>query len=178
MKILLIMPDAHMHKLRIGPYICSMREAPLTLTTLAALTPEDGDIDLELIDESIARVPLDSQVDLVAISAITGCAPRAYRLADHFRRRGIPVVLGGVHVSILPGEAKQHADAVVIGMAERSWPRLIHDVRAGKLAPVYADAYPEQPAHRCAAAPARFAAPAWLPGAEYGAGHTRLQAHL
>ncbi|MHB9133229.1 MAG: B12-binding domain-containing radical SAM protein [Armatimonadota bacterium] len=143
MRILMIMPDAHMHKLRIGPHVRSMREAPLTMTTLAALTPADGDIEITLIDESIDRVPLGYPADLVAISAITGCAPRAYALADHFRSRGIPVVLGGVHVSILPGEAKQHADAVVVGMAERSWPRLIADFRQGRLAPVYADVYPD-----------------------------------
>lgn len=142
MKIMMIMPDAHMHKLRIGAYVRSMREAPLTLTTLAGLTT-DADITLKLVDESVDRVPLDDSADLVAISVITGCAPRAYALADHFRGRGIPVVLGGVHVSILPGEAKQHADAVVIGMAECSWPRLLADFRAGNLHPVYADAYPD-----------------------------------
>jgi radical SAM superfamily enzyme YgiQ (UPF0313 family) len=142
MKLLLIMPDAHMHKLRVGPWIRSMREAPLTLTTLAGLTM-DADITLKLVDESVDRVPLDYPADLVGISVITGCAPRAYALADHFRGRGIPVVLGGVHVSVLPGEAKQHADAVVIGMAERSWPRLMTDFRAGNLQPVYTDAYPD-----------------------------------
>jgi radical SAM superfamily enzyme YgiQ (UPF0313 family) len=146
MRILMIMPDAHMHKLRLGPFVRSMREAPLTLTTLAALTP---DAEVTLIDESVDRVPPDFSADLVAISAITGCAPRAYMWADHFRARGIPVVLGGVHVSILPGEARQHADAVVIGMAEHSWPRLLADFRADALQPVYADAYPDD---------------GWLPG--------------
>ena len=143
MRILMIMPDAHMHKLHIGPHVRSMREAPLTLTTLAALTPDGSDVEIKLVDESVERIPMEYPADLVAISAITGCAPRAYVLADHFRARGIPVVMGGVHVSILPGEAKAHADAVVIGMAERSWPRLVEDFRRGKLAPVYYDSYPE-----------------------------------
>ena len=142
MRILMIMPDAHMHKLRIGPYVRSMREAPLSLTTLAALTPGD-DVQLTLVDESVDAVPLHAEVELVAISVITGCAPRAFALADYFRARGIPVVLGGVHVTILPGEAIEHADAIVIGMAEKSWPRLIDDFRRHRLQKVYHDPFPD-----------------------------------
>ncbi len=148
MKILLLMPDAHMHKLKIGPHVRSMREAPLSLITLAALVP-DADIAWRVVDGSVDPIPLDATADLVGISVITGNALRAYRLADHFRARGMPVVLGGVHVSILPGEAMPHADSVVIGMAERSWPRLVADFRRGRLARVYRD---EPPAGE------------WLPG--------------
>lgn len=137
MRILLILPDAHMHKLRVGSFVRSMREAPLTLTTLAALTPAHADIEQTLIDGSVERVPLDFPADLVGISAITGCAPRAYELAAHFRGRGIPVVLGGVHVTILPGEAARYADAIVVGRGESAWPRLVEDFRAGRLARVY-----------------------------------------
>lgn len=143
MKILLLMPDAHMHKLKIGPHVRSMREAPLSLTTLAALLPDDGDIEWKIVDGSVDPIPLDAQADLVGISVITGNAVRAYQMADHYRRRGIPVVLGGVHVTILPGEAMQHADAVVIGMAERTWPRLVADFRRGKMARVYRDELPQ-----------------------------------
>lgn len=135
MKILLIMPDAHMHKLRIGPFTRSMREAPLTLTTLAAMVPED--VEVKMVDGSVDRIPLDEDADLVGISAITGCAPAAYELARHYRGRGIPVVLGGVHVTILPGEALPHADAIVIGRGEHAWPRLIEDFRAGRMRRVY-----------------------------------------
>ncbi len=137
MRILLIMPDAHMHKLRIGPFIRSMREAPLTLTTLAALTPSGPDVEIKLVDGSVDTVPLDYPADLVGISVITGCARPAYAMAKHFRERGIPVVLGGVHVTILPGEAIEHADAIVIGRGEESWPRLIEDFRRGRLKKVY-----------------------------------------
>ena len=143
MKILLLMPDAHMHKLKIGSHVRSMREAPLSLTTLAALLPAERDIEWQIVDGSVDPIPLDAQADLVGISVITGNAVRAYQMADHYRRRGIPVVLGGVHVTILPGEAMQHADAVVIGMAERTWPRLIADFRRGKMAKVYRDEIPE-----------------------------------
>ena len=111
MKILLLMPDAHMHKLRIGPHVRSMREAPLSLTTLAALVP-DPDIEWKIADGSVGPIPLDEEADLVGISVISGNAVRAYAMADHFRRRGIPVVLGGVHVTILRGEAMPHADSI------------------------------------------------------------------
>lgn len=140
MKILLIMPDAHMHKLRCGRYVRSMREAPLTLTTLAALVPVAPDVQIKVVDGSVDDIPLDESADLVGISVITGCAPVAYRLADHFRARGIPVVLGGVHVSILPGEAAQHADSLVIGRGEAAWPRLLADFRQGKLKSFYREA--------------------------------------
>ena len=135
MRILLIMPDAHMHKLRIGSFVRSMREAPLTLTTLAAMVPPD--IEVKLVDGSVDPIPMDEPTDLVGISVITGCARPAYALAKHFRQRGIPVVLGGVHVTILPGEAAQHADSIVIGRGEHAWPQLIEDFRRGELKRVY-----------------------------------------
>ncbi|WP_321476138.1 B12-binding domain-containing radical SAM protein [uncultured Paludibaculum sp.] len=131
------MPDAHMHKLRVGPFVRSMREAPLTLTTLAALVPGDPDIEVKLVDGSVDPVPLDDPADLVGISVITGCAPSAYAMARHYRERGTPVVLGGVHVSVLPGEAIEHADAIVIGRGESAWPRLIEDFRRGRMKRVY-----------------------------------------
>jgi radical SAM superfamily enzyme YgiQ (UPF0313 family) len=137
MRILLIMPDAHMHKLRVGPFVRSMREAPLTLTTLAALVPDAPGIELKLVDGSVDRIPLDYPADLVGISVITGCAASAYDLARNFRQRGIPVVLGGVHVSVLPGEAIAHADSIVVGRGETAWPRLIADFRRGRMKRVY-----------------------------------------
>lgn len=137
MKVLLIMADAHMHKLVVGPFKRSMREAPLSMTTLAALTPPDLDVQYKLVDESVDRIPLDYPADLVAISAITGTSLRAYELAKHFRRRGIPVVLGGAHVTILPEEAEEHADAIVIGRAEGVWPQVLRDFQAGAMKKVY-----------------------------------------
>lgn len=137
MKILLVMPDAQMHKIRLGPFVRSMREMPLSICTLASLTPMYPYIDLRLVDGSVENVPLDYDADLVGISIITGCANRAYAIADHFRKRKIPVVLGGVHVTLLPGEAMQHADTIVIGRAEQTWPQLIEDFRAGSLKDIY-----------------------------------------
>jgi radical SAM superfamily enzyme YgiQ (UPF0313 family) len=137
MRILLIMPDAHMHKLRIGPFVRSMREAPLTLTTLAALIPNEPDIEVKLVDGSVDEIPMDFPADLVGISVITGCAPAAYELARHYRQRGIPVVLGGVHVTVLPGEALAHADSIIVGRGEAAWPQLIADFRRGQMKRVY-----------------------------------------
>ncbi len=133
MRILLLMADANMHKLRIGGFVRSMREAPLTLTTLAALTGDDPDVEYRLVDESIDPVPLDAEVDLVGISVLTGTARRCYALADHFRRRGIPVVLGGVHTTLMPDEAREFADTIVVGMAEKLWPQVVADAKAGTL---------------------------------------------
>lgn len=137
MKVLLIVVDAQMHKFYIGSHVRSAREAPLSISTLAALTPMHPDVEYTLVDESIDRVPLDFPADLVGISLLTGTARRGYALADHFRSRGIPVVLGGAHVTILPDEARQYADSVVIGMGEHTWPALIADCKAGALKPEY-----------------------------------------
>jgi radical SAM superfamily enzyme YgiQ (UPF0313 family) len=115
-----------------------MRYAPLTLTTLASLVPADVSTDIALIDEGIDAIdPSKIEADLVGISAITGTAPRAYEIAAALRRRGIPVVLGGVHPTLVPDEAMQHADAVAVGYAEESWPRLLRDFVAGRMARRY-----------------------------------------
>jgi radical SAM superfamily enzyme YgiQ (UPF0313 family) len=143
MKVLLIMADANMHKFWLFGRIKSAREAPLTLTTLAAIGTAVPDIEFRLVDESVDQVPLDYPADLVAISVLTGTSRRAYALATHFRSRGIPVVLGGIHVSILPDEAAKYADSIVIGMAEQTWPRLLRDFKAGQMAAVYREEPPE-----------------------------------
>ncbi len=93
MKILLIMPDANIHKLNIGRWGISFREAPLTLTLLAALIPEKLNTEVRLADESVRPLPKGRDYDLVGISCITGTALRAYELAAKYRRLGIPVVL-------------------------------------------------------------------------------------
>ncbi|RKX31074.1 MAG: radical SAM protein [Verrucomicrobia bacterium] len=137
MRILLIMPDAHMHTLRIGPFVRSFREAPLTLTILAALVPPSLEAEIHIIDGNTDTIPENPQADLIGISVITGCARPAYALADYYRARGIPVVLGGVHVTVLPGEALKHADSIVIGRGEHAWPELLGDFRRGRMQKVY-----------------------------------------
>ncbi|MHB0866566.1 MAG: B12-binding domain-containing radical SAM protein [Thermoleophilia bacterium] len=101
----------------------------LTLPLMAALTP--GKHDVTVLDENVEPVDFDAQVDLVAITALTPIAPRAYEVADEFRRRGRTVAMGGVHPSLMADEAAQHADVVVIGESEETWPLLLADLESG-----------------------------------------------
>lgn len=102
---------------------------PLVLPLLAGLTPRD--IDVRLIDENVEGVDTNAKTDWVAISCMTASAPRAYEIADAFRKRGIPVVMGGIHPTVLPDEAALHADAVVIGEAELVWKQVLSDLAGG-----------------------------------------------
>lgn len=137
MRISLISPRGPLYRHGSGIFKKSLRYAPLTLTTLAALVPSEIEPQLRLFDEGIEEVDLEHQTDLVGISVITGTASRSYELAKHFRDRGKTVVLGGVHPTLLPEEAQQHADCVVTGYAEESWPQLLRDFQAGCLKPRY-----------------------------------------
>jgi radical SAM superfamily enzyme YgiQ (UPF0313 family) len=102
---------------------------------VAAVTPPD--IEVRIVDEAYEKINFDEKVDLVGISAQTPVAPRAYQIAAEFRKRGVPMVMGGVHASVLPEEALSHVDAVVIGEAEATWPRLLDDFRKGRLRKIY-----------------------------------------
>jgi radical SAM superfamily enzyme YgiQ (UPF0313 family) len=133
LRIALISPRGPLYRHRTGIWKKSLRYMPLTLTTLAALIPPELNAEVTLVDEGITDINLNLEADLIGISAITGTAPRSYELAAHFRRRGIPVVLGGVHPTLLPEEAARHADSVVIGYADQTWPQLLRDFGAGRL---------------------------------------------
>src|ERR1041385_8850202 len=137
LRIALISPKGPLYRHRGGIWKKSLRYQPLTLTTLAALVPAELPVELRLIDEGIADVPANLDADLVGLTVITGTAMRAYALADEFRRRGIAVVLGGPHVTLIPDDARPHADAIVTGYAEDTWPQLLHDFAAGELRPRY-----------------------------------------
>ena len=114
--------------------------ARLTLTALAALTPPE--IEVKITDENVEPIDFEEDVDLVGVTGMVMHAPRAYQIAQRFRQRGIPVVMGGPHASSLPLEAKEYTDAVVIGEAESVWQGLIEDFKEGRLKPFYkADAY-------------------------------------
>src|SRR5215831_1406105 len=102
---------------------------------VAALTPPEHDVSHT--DEIVDPVRFDIKADLVAMTAPTPSALHAYDIAREFRRRGVPVVIGGPHATALPEEAVRHADAVVVGEAEDTWPRILDDARQGKLEPVY-----------------------------------------
>jgi radical SAM superfamily enzyme YgiQ (UPF0313 family) len=108
---------------------------PLTLPYLAALTPADWEVTL--LDERLNQVPFDGRFDLVAISASTLNSFRAYDIADEFRRRGMPVILGGPHTFFHSEEAGEHCDAVGVGEGETLWPRMLEDARRGRLNKLY-----------------------------------------
>jgi len=137
LKVVLISPKGPLYRHRGGIWKKSLRYQPLTLTTLAALIPSDLPVDVQLIDEGVADVPLNLEADLVGLTVITGTAVRAYLLADHFRSRGIAVVLGGPHVTLIPEDAQPHADAIVVGYAEDTWPELLRDFASGEIKPRY-----------------------------------------
>ena len=137
LRVALISPKGPLYRHRGGIFRKSLRYQPLTLTTLASLIPPELDIDLKLIDEGIDDVPDHLDVDLVGLTVITGTASRAYELSRRFRSRGITTVLGGPHVTLIPDDAQPHADAIVVGYAEDTWPKLLRDFAAGRLAPRY-----------------------------------------
>jgi radical SAM superfamily enzyme YgiQ (UPF0313 family) len=138
-KILLVLPDGRIHKLDFGVWRVSFREAPLTLTTLAALIPRELNADVHLVDESVSRVPFHNSYDIVGISCMTGTASRAYEIAGHFKKKGSTVILGGIHTTLVPGEAARHGDTIVIGFAEKTWPALLRDYAKGRLKKEYKD---------------------------------------
>lgn len=136
-KILLLMASHYKEDLtvhRLSRYWTSA----LTLPYLEALTPDD--FEVHLLDDMMYEPPLDTDADLVGISAMGLQIGRAYALADEYRRRGRTVVMGGQWVSLNPEQALEHCDAIVKGEAEYAWPELLADWSAGRLKPIYSSA--------------------------------------
>lgn len=113
----------------------SHRFSMLTSLYVAAAMPPG--VRTRLVDEDVEPVDFDFPADLVGVSLMTYNAPRAYEVADEFRRRGRTVVLGGYHPTFMPDEAAAHADAVCVGEAEGTVPALVRDLQAGRLRPRY-----------------------------------------
>lgn len=141
MKIALISPKGPLYRHRGGIFKKSLRYQPLTLTTLAALIPPDLQADVAVYDEGIQDVPQTLDADLIGLTAITGTARRSYELAAHYRAQGKTVVLGGPHVTLVPEESVNHADAIVVGYAEDTWPELLRDFARGALKREYRQAH-------------------------------------
>ena len=108
----------------------------LSLTMLAGMT--DASWEVTLIDENVQTIDFDDLPDLVGISMITPLAPRGYAIAAEYRKRKVPVILGGIHPTMMPAEAAEHADVVVTGEAEPIWPQVLEDFKAAKLKSRYA----------------------------------------
>lgn len=142
MHVTLVKPT--LGRLEHGPYVDEARMEPLQLGVIAALTPPD--VELALVDDRIDPVPYDLPTDLVAITVEAFTARRAYEIAAGYRRRGVPVVMGGMHATLAPGEVAGHADAVYTGDAEARWAEVVDDARRGVLRPRYdAPVGPPQP---------------------------------
>lgn len=122
---------------RIGqlPYFDEGRMEPLQLGLLAAMCPPD--VDVQLVDDRCETIPFDAPTDLVAMTVEVFTAKRAYEICAEYRKRGIPVILGGFHPSLIPEEARLHADSIVIGDAEPVWQNVLLDFKAGQLRPQY-----------------------------------------
>jgi len=112
-----------------------LRMPQLTLGVISALTP--AEIEVDVVEEEIEEVNFDKHYDLVGISCMTAVAPRAYQLASIFRKKGAKVVLGGIHPTVMPGEAIAHCDCVVMGEAEGCWGQLLNDFKQNRLKRFY-----------------------------------------
>ena len=108
----------------------------LTLPALAAVTPDK--FDLELVWETVQEIPFDEPWDLVGLTGMGSGIARAWQIGDEFRRRGVPVVMGGIAASLAdPSWSLAHADSLVIGEAEETWPVVLDDAEQGRLQPIY-----------------------------------------
>jgi len=112
-------------------YIDHGRMEPLMLGILAGLTPPD--VEVVLHDDRMEEIPFDEKTDLVAITVESFTARRAYEISAEYRSRGIPVIMGGMHPTLAPEEAAQHADSIFVGDAETAWHEVVADARRGQL---------------------------------------------
>ncbi len=133
MKISLIKPT--IGRPEHGLYVDEGRMEPLMLGVLAGLTPPE--VEVVLHDDRLEAIPYDEPTDLAAITVETFTARRAYEIAAEYRRRGVPVILGGMHPSLAPEEAAAHADSLYLGDAEPLWRQVVEDARRGRLRPLY-----------------------------------------
>jgi radical SAM superfamily enzyme YgiQ (UPF0313 family) len=116
-------------------YIRTWQMEPLPAAAIAGLTPRD--VEVRFYDDRMEKIPFDEPADLVAISVETYTAKRAYQIASAYRKRKVPVVMGGFHASLQPEEVGRYAESVVVGEAESLWPNVIDDARHGRLAKTY-----------------------------------------
>ncbi|WP_052210476.1 radical SAM protein [Thermoanaerobacter sp. YS13] len=136
MRLFLIAPAGRaLRQMKRGILRFSTLNFALTLPRLAALCPPD--VEVKIIDDQIEDIPYDEPVDLVGLTAETPHAPRAYEIAEEFRRRGIPTIMGGAHATLMPEDALQHVDAVAVGECEEIFGQIIEDAKHGQLKRLY-----------------------------------------
>lgn len=129
MKITFILPA--IGKKQGQKYIGTWKMEPLTIAVLKALTPDD--VETEFYDDRIELINYNTKTDLVAITTETYTAKRTYKIAEEFRKRGIPVVVGGYHATLVPDEILMYADCVITGNAETVWAEMLSDAKSGLL---------------------------------------------
>lgn len=119
----------------IRPYRVHFTGASSGLLIMASLTPRTWKI--EFIDENVETIDFNKSYDIVAISSMTQQSIRAYEIADVFRKKGVTIIMGGIHATVMPEEVKEHVDSVVVGEGEEIWPVILKDFLNGKLEPFY-----------------------------------------
>ncbi|HEV2722801.1 MAG TPA: radical SAM protein [Thermoanaerobaculia bacterium] len=133
MKITFIKPN--IGRMEHSLYVDEGRMEPLMLAVLAGMTPPD--VECVLYDDRMEPIPFDEPTDLAAITVETYTARRAYEIAAEYRLRGVPVILGGMHITLIPEEAAEHADSILLGDAETVWRDIVEDARHKRLKPRY-----------------------------------------
>lgn len=137
MKLTLILPKCYDRKEDEGDTLVL---PPLNLPTIAAITPPH--VSVKIIDDRVEEIDYNSEVDLVGISCITETAGRAYDISSEFRSRGIPVILGGLHPTLMTQDALDHADSILCGEAFGIWETVLADFEQGRLQKVYRNMQP------------------------------------
>ena len=122
------------------PYIRTWQMEPLAPATLAGMTPRGDGTVVKFYDDRTESIPYGEPTDLVAMSVETYTAKRSYQIASEYRRRGVPVVMGGFHPTLVPDETSEYAESIVVGEAEGLWPEVLRDFRSGRLRRVYKQA--------------------------------------
>lgn len=142
MKLRLIKPKVKKNVYMLDFYIDNLLKdrmtyvvPPLSLAIIAALTPKD--VEVSIVDENIEEIDFDEPADLVGITITSITAPRGFEIADIFRDKKLPVVIGGIHVSLMPKEALKHADSIIVGEAEDLWSQVIEDFKNKRLKKAY-----------------------------------------
>ena len=135
MKILLIQPK--MNKRPMDTDLKTRMAPSLALLTLMRLTPDGHDVIM--FNENVEEIDYNCGAEMVGITITLDVMPRAIKIAEQFRRLGIPVVVGGIHVTSSPDHCMRYFDAICIGAAERVWARIIEDAAQGRLQQVYHD---------------------------------------
>ena len=127
MKVTLVTP--HIGRKRADEYVHTWQMEPLPMATLAGITPDW--VDVAFYDERVEPIDFDDPTDLVGIAVETYTAKRAYEIAAEYRRRGVPTILGGYQVMLVPDEAQRYADSILVGYAEPLWEQVLSDAARG-----------------------------------------------